>query len=345
MLEAMKICVAGAALALAITVATAWAQPPAVAAPAAPACGWTAGAIGYRLIPFKDSRKAAVWYPSSSPQTSFAYSKDISTTLADDGAAQTGCGRFPLVVFAHGLLGCGSQAIFFTEALARFGYVVVAPDYLDAGLCRLEAPSRSAGMVKEMSVFKPEDWEPTTYADRMEDTEAIITLIAHDPTFGPIVDDARTGIAGHSLGGYTAQGLAGGWPSWRDPRVKAVLLFSPYSLPFLVRGTLGGVKVPLMYQGAQGDIGMTPFLEGPNGAYTHSNAPKYFVRLYGGSHLSWTNAVCAGYRVVAACLKSDQAAQLIDEYGIAFFEKYLKGRNQPLLEGRGPGLSAYLYQE
>src|SRR5215470_16724627 len=83
--------------------------------------------IGYRLIPFKDSRKAALWYPTSSPPSSFAYSKDIATNLAHNGAPLTACGRFPLVVFAHGMLGCGAQSIFFTEELARRGYVVVAP--------------------------------------------------------------------------------------------------------------------------------------------------------------------------------------------------------------------------
>lgn len=343
----MRIGLAGVVFALALVVSTPLVptRQPSDAARGAAACNWTAGAIGYRIIPFKDSRKAAVWYPSSNPQATFAYSKDIATTLADNGAVQTGCGRFPLVVFAHGLLGCGAQSIFFTEELARFGYVVVAPDFRDATLCRLEAPSPNNGMVKEPSIFKPEDWTPATYVDRMVDTKQIITMIVRDPTFGSIVDDSRIGIAGHSLGGYTAQGVAGGWPSWRDPRIKAALLFSPYSLPFSVRGTLGGVTVPLMYQGAQGDIGITPFLEGPKGAYTHSNAPKYFARLFGGNHFTWTNAVCAGYATVTACLKSDRTAQLIDEYGIAFLDKYLKGHSQPLLTGKGPGLSEYLFQE
>jgi len=38
----------------------------------------------------------------------------------------------PLVLFSHGLGGCALQTIFFTEELARHGYVVAAPDHADA---------------------------------------------------------------------------------------------------------------------------------------------------------------------------------------------------------------------
>lgn len=308
-------------------------------------CSATIYGIGYRLIPFKDQRKAAIWYPSSSAQRTFAYSKDISTTLADNGTPLTGCGKFPLVVFAHGLLGCGAQSIFFTEELARHGYVVVAPDYRDALLCRLEDPVAQTKMIKEPSIFRPQDWTPLTYVDRMIDTKYLITMILRDPTFGPAIDVARIGIAGHSLGGYTAQGVVGGWPTWRDSRIKAALLMSPYSLPFSVRGTLGGVTVPLMYQGAQGDVGITPFLSGANGAYAHSNAPKYFGVLFGGNHFTWTNAICAGAGTTAKCLSSSKTAALIDAYGIAFFDKHLKGLNEPLLTSRGSGFAAYTFKE
>lgn len=93
------------------------------------------------------------------------------------------------------------------------------------------------------------------------------------------------GLVGHSVGGYVGLGLAGGWDDWRIAHVGAVLLFSPYSMPFSVRDTLRAVRAPVMYQGAELDLGITPFLDGRNGAYARSNAPKHFVKLRAGNHL------------------------------------------------------------
>jgi malonyl CoA-acyl carrier protein transacylase len=46
------------------------------------------------------------------------------------------------------------------------------------------------------------------------------------------VDTERIGAIGHSLGGYTVLGLAGGRASWREQRVRAVLGLSPYVAPY-----------------------------------------------------------------------------------------------------------------
>ncbi len=47
------------------------------------------------------------------------------------------------------------------------------------------------------------------------------------------------GAAGHSLGGYTVVGLGGGWPRWKDGRIRAVLALSPYVQPFMAQHSLG----------------------------------------------------------------------------------------------------------
>src|SRR5579859_6406199 len=51
-------------------------------------------AVAYRVMAF-DGIKAAVWYPTSTAETAFAYSKDIATSLAKDGQVLTTCGTFP----------------------------------------------------------------------------------------------------------------------------------------------------------------------------------------------------------------------------------------------------------
>jgi predicted dienelactone hydrolase len=299
--------------------------------------------IGYQVAPFHDGRSMAIWYPSGDAQATFNYARDTSTTLAPNGRPLSGCGVFPLVIFSHGLTGCGTQSLFFTETLAREGYVVAAPDHADA-LCRVDGSSGSLSATDEPSVFNPNTWTDASYADRKDDVELAISMMTSG-AWSRVSDPGRIGVVGHSLGGYTALGVVGGWDTWRDGRIKAALLFSPYSLPFSINQTLGGVHAPVMYQGADLDISITPFLEGPTGAYALSNAPKYFVRLRDGNHFTWTDVLCAGEKTVASCIAAKPNAQLINAYGFAFLDTYLKGKDSPLLTGAGSGLLAYIYQQ
>jgi predicted dienelactone hydrolase len=298
--------------------------------------------IGYQMIPFHAGRGMAVWYPSGDAQATYQYAPDTASTLAYNGRPLSGCGAFPLVVFSHGLGGCGVQSLFITETLARQGYVVAAPDHADA-LCRVDGSGGRLTQEQEPSLFDPKAWTDTAYIDRKDDMELAIAMMTSGAWAG-VTDSNHIGVAGHSLGGYTALGVVGGWSSWRDARIKVALLLSPYSLPFSVKATLSGVTAPLMYQGAEGDIGITPFLEGPNGAYARSNPPKYVLKLRGGNHFTWTNFLCGGEKTVANCVADKPDAQRINTYAIAFLNTYLKGQDEPLLTGAGTGLSAYSYQ-
>jgi len=285
----------------------------------------------------------AMWYPSDDAQRSFSYSRTFTTTLARSGRPTSRCGRFPLIIFSHGLGGCGTQSLFLTEALARQGYVVAAPDHADAR-CRVNGSGGNSSAWDEPSVFDPTSWTAATYANRRNAVELVISRLLSGG-WGQVSDPSQIGVVGHSLGGYTALGVAGGWRSWRDNRIKAALLCSPYALPFSIQETLSGVHVPLMYQGADFDAGITPSLEGPTGAYQMSHAPKYFVKLRGGGHLAWTNLLCAGSKTVDSCIAARPNAQLINDYSIAFLNTYLKHQTSSLLASKGSGLSAYCYQQ
>ena len=173
------------------------------------------------------------------------------------------------------------------------------------------------------------------------DLEKALDWMLGSADFGPIVDASRIGAAGHSLGGYSVLALAGGWESWRDPRIQAVLALAPYVKPFLEHDRLASIHVPLMYQGAQFDLGITPALRGSHGAFARSEAPKYYVELRRGSHFEWTNAVCWGHRQVADCLRKRSNARFIVDYGVAFFDRYLKKRPDGLERPDGEGLRNY----
>jgi predicted dienelactone hydrolase len=297
-------------------------------------------AVGYRVMHI-GRRVVAAWYPTSAQPAEHSYGPNFSGLVALDAPPSPACGKpVPLVVFSHGDFGCGLQSVAFTEELARHGYVVAAPDHADAALCHTVPPSPGASRPPPQSnVFKPETWSEATFADRRADIAAVLDALLSDAEFKTIIDEHRIGAAGHSLGGYTMVGMAGGWPSWLEPRIRAVLAFSPYVLPFQVRATLGGVRVPLMYQGGTLDIGITPFLKGSNGAFAQANPPVYWVELKDAGHLAWVN--CGNAHTTASCLETKVNMRLIDRYGIAFFDEYLKQQRSAILAGSDPSLAGY----
>ena len=170
----------------------------------------------------------------------------------------------------------------------------------------------------------------------------MIDGLLSDSEFQRVIDAQNIGASGHSLGGYTVVGMVGGWSSWVDSRIRAVLALSPYVMPFQVHKTLADIRVPLMYQGGTLDIGVTPFLKGINGAYRQANPPVFFVELKNAGHFAWTN--CGSALTTAACLATKVNARLINEYGIAFFDRYLKGKKEPTLTENNSELSNYLFR-
>lgn len=294
--------------------------------------------IGYRFIRLDESRQAAVWYPTSDPPSTFAYSDSLASDLAVNGTP-TRCGRFPLVVFSHGLGGCGTQSVFFTEELARSGYVVVAPDHRDAS-CRVDGGGALRLVMPQESFFDPKRWTEETHVDREQDLERVIDLTLADRELSSIVDPGRIGSAGHSLGAYAILGMLGMWPSWKDERIKVAVAFSPYVVPFMIQKTVSTIEAPVMYHGAELDIGITPFLRGDEGAYRASSAPKCYVELRGGSHFEWTNLICLGVKSVSAC-NARPNARLINRFSIAFLNRYLKATEEPLLISGGEGLARF----
>ena len=220
-----------------------------------------------------------------------------------------GTGRHPLVIFSHGLHGAGSQSRFLTREMARNGYLVIAPDHNDSvrGMLFDGAPLRP-----QVSFGRPDAWTDAVYADRRDDIRGLVAALKADPTWNAQIDWTKFALAGHSLGGYTAMGLAGAWPSWKMEGVKAVLALSPAVLPFVRQHTLTNVHVPVMYQGGTEDRGITPTLERAGGAYDQSLSPCIFVKFQGAGHFAFSDIRHEGHEGMLA-------------YSIAFLDRYVKG--------------------
>ncbi len=224
---------------------------------------------------------------------------------------------YPLILFSHGFTGCNTQTKFLMQALARAGYLVWAPNHKDAA-CASGRHFRNAGQRRAVPFRDASKWNEETYRDRRDDMEAVLNAVLGSEKFEGIpVDRNRVGIAGHSLGGYTVLGLAGGWASWRDPRVEAVLALSPYCSPFIAKKRLQHIEIPVMYQGGSRDFGITPTVKKTEGAYDQSKVPKFYVELDGAGHFAWTDLKRA-------------YVSTIDAYSVAFFDAYLKNQKEDL---------------
>lgn len=214
------------------------------------------------------------------------------------------------------------------EAFAAEGYLVFAPNHKDAGCRNLSAWFGNP----EVSFRQPERWDETTFRSRADDIRRLIDALHTDRRFGPIVDWSHLGLAGHSLGGYTVLGLAGAWPGWTLPGIKAVLALSPYTQPFTVHHTLSRLAVPAMYQGGTRDFGVTPTLHKSEGAYDQTPSPKYYVEFDGAGHMAWTNIGRAAHESITA-------------YSTAFLNHYVLGQSAaPLLTRAAADVDRFRYQ-
>jgi predicted dienelactone hydrolase len=238
-----------------------------------------------------------------------------------------GGAKSPIVIFSHGFHGCATQSRFLTEALARAGYLVFAPDHRDATCDGGSATWRDRA---EEPFTKVELWSDAVYRDRAEDIRRLVEALKADPRWTGRADWGHLALAGHSLGGYTVLGLAGAWPSWRLDGVKAVLALSPYDQPFLAKKTLGGLLAPVMYQGGTRDLGITPSVRRPGGGYDQSPAPKYFVEFDRAGHLAWSDFPSEAHAGIVA-------------YARAFLDRYLKGEAAGALTVRSSGVAELRY--
>jgi len=141
----------------------------------------------------------------------------------------------PVLIWCHGALGSKDAYQELIRSWVSHGYVVIQPTFGDS-LVYLDAEQRRnmgtlAGLVNSPHVLTQWDKRPREVSlliDRLPELEQAI------PGLAGRLDAARLAVGGHSYGAHTSMLLAGVQPrvawrsmSFRDPRVKAVLLVSP----------------------------------------------------------------------------------------------------------------------
>jgi predicted dienelactone hydrolase len=206
-------------------------------------------------------------------------------------------GRFPLIVFAHGLGALGRIYTVILSAWAAEGYVVAAPDF---PLSRATAPG---GPARADYVNQPADL--SFLIDTLLALDADPTSALHGR-----IDAAHVGAAGQSLGGLTTFGLTLD-TCCRDPRIDAAVPMAGLLAPFPGGVYDGAIAPPTLV--IHGDADDTVPYDEARTAYDLLRAPKALLTHLGGGH------------ILPYVGSSDRAAQQATiDASIAFFDLYLK---------------------
>jgi dienelactone hydrolase len=259
----------GAALALLLTLAacSSPSEPPPATSPAAP--GRPVYAVGLRILhltrgpvrplPTLVFYPAAPWTPSGSGRP------------ADQPAA----GRFPLVVFSHGLKGSPERYQAALTGWAAAGFVVVAPNF------------------PHTSQFAP-DFRRSDIARQPADVRYVLESVRRlattpgDPLSGHI-DTTRMAAIGHSAGGYTTMGL---FTAGHDPALKAAVIMAGWLPPMPFAGPPATM---LFLQGTADPI--VPVARSRQ-AFDRVPWPKSYLLLRHNSHATYLQPGQAGYHLM-----------------------------------------------
>ena len=217
----------------------------------------TTFAVGQRQLSLsRGSRplRTLVWYPAAGP-----------TGAAPKTSVPAAAGRFPLVLFSHGLQATPEDFASIATDWAEAGFIVAAPAY--------PYTNGDAG-----AAYNPDDM-PNQPADA---TAVITAVLKLDTTNGDVlaghIDGSRIAASGHSAGGYTTVGELSG--SGRDTRLRAGMVLSGGSLG----ASLSGPPAQLLF--VHGDKDVTVPIGTGKAVYNSTTWPKAFMTIIGGDHLS-----------------------------------------------------------
>ena len=335
--------------------------------------------VGHTQLETNEGLRVTAWYPARNAKRveeriTYQFTPKFPGLPTDkplriyghaiaDAPMDTTGGAHPLVIFSHGYTLNPEWYSTLVEHYASHGFVVLAPDHVEADW--LEAWAASV--------------------DRTIDVKRTLSFaaqLAAEGEWAGTIDTSKVAVVGHSFGGYTALAMAGAqfdmnafnarcaalapddpklflcapflgreadiaaraglssvpeglWPSLGDSRVTAVISIAGDA--FLFDGGLASMKVPMLAIGGTGDTA-SPFEWSSLLAYNASgSAQKTLAAFDHGEHMiatnecgamPWTNALEPLYRDFV-CLDPVwdklRALDLINHFSTALLRDVMMG--------------------
>ncbi|GIM92538.1 alpha/beta hydrolase [Paractinoplanes toevensis] len=181
-------------------------------------------------------------------------------------------GRFPLVLFSHGLSGSPERYAPALAAFAAAGFVVIAPTYPNTS--EFAVRFRRADIVRQP-------------ADARFVLSRVLRLnyTAGDPLWHRI-DAEHIAAVGHSAGGYTTTGL---FTAGHDPRLRAGVVMAGWAAP----GAFAGAPASMLF--LQGTADPVVPMAVSRAAWKQVPWPKAYVLLRRNSHSTYLQPGDLGY--------------------------------------------------
>ncbi|SCL39583.1 Alpha/beta hydrolase family protein [Micromonospora rhizosphaerae] len=211
-----------------------------------------------------------IWYPADpGPMASVP-----ATVIA---GAPIAAGRFPVVVYSHGLRSLPELHAPLTTRWAAAGFVVAAPTYPRTNL---HAPDFTRADVRN----QPADgWRLIHHLVRLDARR-------DDPLAGHL-DVNRIAAAGHSAGGFTTAGM---FTSGHSARLRSGIVIAGGGLA----GSFAGPAAPLLFVHGGADP-IVPESVG-RAAYARTTGPVAFLSLSGQGHGEYLTPGRPGFAQVLA---------------------------------------------
>nr|WP_139141851.1 alpha/beta hydrolase [Micromonospora chaiyaphumensis] len=227
-----------------------------------------------------------VWYPAdpAAPIPATAGPTGGAVAGPSGGAgpvprrdAPVAAGRFPVVVYSHGLHSLPELHAALTTRWAAAGFVVAAPAYPRTNL-------RARDFTRADVRNQPADgWRLIRHLVRLDARPG-------DPLAGHLAVD-RFAAAGHSAGGFTTAGM---FTSGHSPRLRAGIVIAGGGLA----GSFAGPVAPLLFVHGGADP-IVPESVG-RAAYARSLGPAVFLGLPGQGHGEYLTPGRPGFAQVLA---------------------------------------------
>jgi dienelactone hydrolase len=271
--------------------------------------------------------------------------------------------RYPVLLYTPSWSGIRTESTVYIEELASHGYVVVAIDHPYSSRVMVFPDGR----IVRRRFLGDEDYSSATAvetfvkaADQQVDTRAhdasfvldnLERLNANDPQsfFTGRLDLSRVGIFGSSLGGGTAAQAC-----WLDRRFKVGLDMGGM---IAAESAQQGTSAPFlfMFEGMYEDPPYAPEsdvsalvpskrreVEFTREQFTQmkrslSQSGGYWMAIRGIGHMNFFDSPLFS-PLRSGPVDPERTARIIRRYALAFFDKHLKGTEQPLLNGPSPAI-------
>jgi len=243
-------------------------------------------------------------------------------------------GKYPVIIFSHGAGGSDTCCESLTRHWATYGYITLQPIHDDSVVQRHSSGDENARFPQAVreALKNPALWEsrPRDISFLLDSLAGLQKRVAG---LNGKIDTSRIGVAGHSMGCYTAEAIAGALvdlpdhpgQNFSDPRAKAILCLSPQGPGQfgLTAHSFSNISLPFMgITGSLDNLGPLANAAWHKIPFERSQpGDKYEVFIQGASHMSFISAETVN------SARSSQAAAILgytNSASLAFWDAYLK---------------------